>query len=58
MTNHDKMEAAYLEPPEDTRDTLYHCECCGDPIKEGDDYYEVCGLIICESCVRDNHKTA
>lgn len=45
----------YLEPPEDTRPVCYTCSCCGEPIREGDEYWELMGQHFCESCIDDAH---
>lgn len=42
-----------IDPPEDTRQTVDFCRLCGEPIKEGDTYYEFEseGLVVCSECV-------
>ena len=30
-----------LEPPEDTRKEICRCSFCGDPILEGDEYFDL-----------------
>jgi hypothetical protein len=48
-----------LEPPEDTREVVYHCEICGTEILEGDDFYDIFKLgPCCEECVSDMKSTA
>lgn len=46
-----------LDPPEDSRRHVYRCAICGDPIREGDDYY-VLPLLgkCCEACVDDSKR--
>lgn len=44
-----------LDPPEDERHIVYTCACCGEPIREGDEYWELCGKHYCESCIDDAH---
>lgn len=34
------------------------CEYCGEEIYVGEDYYDLRGEIVCESCVIDCSKTA
>lgn len=41
------------EPP-----VVHVCDQCGDPIYEGDDFYELNDEKWCEECVRDSRKTA
>lgn len=36
----------------------YTCDCCGEPIYEGDDYYDIDGVAWCEDCIRAARKTA
>lgn len=52
-----------LEPPEDTREIIGQCRCCGEPIREGDSYYELddyeggeMSLLFCESCVDSSRR--
>lgn len=40
-----------LEPPEDDREILGYCEECGEPIREGDDFYLLMDCHFCEACV-------
>lgn len=43
-----------LDPPEDTRKTVYKCPLCGWGIYEGDDYYDIPGLgPCCETCITE-----
>lgn len=39
-------------------ETVCYCEICGSNIREGDEYYNVGGTIICEDCIRDFKKVA
>lgn len=41
------------EPPE-----VYKCSCCGEPIYEGDTYYDIDGDAWCEECILDTRKEA
>lgn len=43
------------EWPDEELQIVYYCSDCGEPIYEGDDYYEIAGDIICEKCI-DNYK--
>ena len=36
----------------------FQCEWCGEAICFGDDYYDICGETVCESCIKDCHRTA
>lgn len=46
-----------LEPPEDSRTVVYHCELCEEPIREGDDYYDIPSLgTCCEGCIRKSKR--
>lgn len=40
-----------LEPPEGT--PKYWCGDCGEPIYEGEFYYDIDDKIICEKCIDD-----
>lgn len=40
-----------LEPPEDDREILGYCEECGEPIREGDDFYLLMDCHFCKACV-------
>lgn len=46
-----------LVPPEDKRAVCYTCACCGEPILEGDEYWDLRYLIgyLCENCFEDAH---
>lgn len=47
-----------LDPPEDTRRVVYHCELCGEEILEGDDFYDIDGLgICCEECIKNSWRS-
>lgn len=48
-----------LEPPGDKRAVCYTCSCCGDEIREGDEYWDLRfhGLgVICKACIEDAHR--
>ncbi len=34
------------------------CDICGEPIHEGDSYYDIENTVICDSCINDFKKTA
>ena len=34
------------------------CDDCGEPIPEGDAYYEVDSLYFCHFCIEQHRKTA
>lgn len=42
-------------PPDDP-EPVAHCNCCGDPIYEGEVLYTIDGGI-CERCLNDNYKS-
>ena len=37
---------------------VVECEVCGDAICEGDEYYNICGEVVCEQCVEMSRRTA
>lgn len=41
-------------PNADEPEAIFYCECCGEPIVEGDEYYEMDGYYYHEECFRDN----
>jgi hypothetical protein len=41
------------EPP-----IVYECSCCGEPIYEGDIYYDINDDVWCEECILDARKEA
>ncbi len=41
------------EPP-----IVYKCSCCGEPIYEGDTYYDIDDDAWCEDCILDSRKEA
>lgn len=47
-----------IDPPE--YELRIKCECayCGEPIFEGDTYYELGGNPICEVCIDEARRTA
>lgn len=46
-----------LTPPEDTRKMVFRCAICEDPIREGDDYYQVPDLgPCCEECIEESRR--
>lgn len=45
-------------PNADEPEAVERCANCGEPIYEGDDYYEIGGECYCEVCVDDARKTA
>lgn len=35
---------------------VFTCECCGEPILEGEEFWELKGFgIFCEACISDAH---
>lgn len=44
----------YIEEPE----IVYYCEECGEPIREGEIYFNVGDYIYCEDCINGCKKTA
>lgn len=34
------------------------CEICGEPIYDGDEYFELDGHNYCEACVNGSYRTA
>ena len=50
-----------LDPPEDTRCVAATCECCGNEIYEGDDYFDLSELSpkltgwCCADCISNAH---
>lgn len=51
-----------FEPPEDRRAVCCTCACCGEPILEGDDMYDLRWMNIpariCAGCMDDAFCTA
>ena len=38
-------------------DEVYDCcDECGNPIYDGDSYYEIDGRFICDDCMQDKYK--
>ena len=35
-----------------------YCESCGEPIYDGDEYYDIDDHKFCEACVRGGYRTA
>lgn len=35
-----------------------YCEDCGEPIYDGDEYYDIGGHKYCEACVHKSYRTA
>lgn len=33
-----------------------HCAICGGSLYEGDPYYEIDDMEICEDCMKDNYR--
>ena len=38
-----------MDPPEP--DVAFHCDCCGEEIYVGEDYYEIEDVRICKECL-------
>ena len=47
----------YYDEPEQMK-IVDDCMACGEPICEGESYYDIDGTFICESCIKDFRKTA
>lgn len=46
-----------LNPPEDKRLVVFHCEICGEEILEGDDYHDIPGYgPCCEDCIKESKR--
>lgn len=45
-----------LEPPEDTRRKVCNCKICGEPVREGDDVYDIPGFGVCCTICIDESK--
>ncbi|PRR77663.1 hypothetical protein CLLI_22270 [Clostridium liquoris] len=45
----------YEQPQAQIVDT---CDICGEGIYEGEEYYNICEMNICEDCILDFKKTA
>ena len=52
----DRDLEANLEPKEDTREAVYTCDECGEPIRDGDSYCLLNGYYFCEDCVNDSWR--
>lgn len=37
--------------PEEQPEAVLHCDMCGEPIYEGDTYYDIAGDRICANCM-------
>lgn len=37
-----------------TAEIIGYCECCGEPIKENEDYKNDCGTLLCSNCLEEN----
>ena len=44
--------------PNNDEEPIVECSICGRGIYDGDDYYELGGVIYCESCTYDNRHSA
>jgi len=38
--------------------TVFICSGCGEPIYDGDDYWDLVGEQFCEGCIEDSRKVA
>lgn len=48
-----------LDPPEaEEAEAAIYCDECGEPIYEGEDYYEIREVVYCERCIEDMRVTA
>lgn len=50
--NYDMFKAYDREIAKQEEEAI-HCYCCGEPIYEGDKYYEINGEAFCKSCLDD-----
>ena len=30
---------------------VYRCSACGEPVRQGERYLDICGMIVCEFCL-------
>lgn len=35
---------------------IYHCDCCGEDLYEGDEAYHINGAWYCEDCISNFHE--
>lgn len=52
------FEPSLTPPPEQLPEVVDYCDCCGNPIYEGDDYFDLCGAVYCEPCVSSSRRVA
>ena len=36
----------------------FYCDACGEAIFEGETYYDICSMSICEKCIADAAEIA
>lgn len=55
-----EYQAPWIGHPADEKEPepMYTCDLCESVIYEGDDYYAIDGITVCEDCVRSCRKTA
>ena len=48
------------EPPLDPweAEVKFYCDVCGEAIFEGETYYDICSMSICEKCIADAAEIA
>lgn len=49
-------DSSCLEPPKYSKDYVYRCDICDEEIFEGDECYEIDGLIYCPDCMEMHFK--
>ena len=49
VVNFDRFKAPGLE---DEPKPVFKCSFCGEPIKEGELYYKIANMKLCENCSR------
>ena len=55
----DNLENGWLVTDKEREPQVYDtCECCGEPIYEGDEYFDICGDKWCEDCIRSCKREA
>lgn len=51
-----RLNESHLNPPEDTRKEVYSCAICDEPIREGDEYYDIPDYgKCCTDCMNNCH---
>lgn len=55
IVNFDRFKAPSLE---DEPKPVFKCSFCGEPIKEGELYYKIANMKLCENCIADSSEYA